>query len=149
MSMFLKILAVVGAICFLGVAACAGAGAIALRGTKAMMAEAETFAATHDQYACESSAFDKAELCDGTLCLLKVTAWHATCLDKATPNPGYCDDVPHPDDIASESWSVEACARVEMDDPESCRMVLGATQALCHNAQWTGKSNGVTVSVAN
>lgn len=148
MSTFAKILAAVALCAFLCVATCAGLGAIAVQNTKALAQDAEAFAATHDQYDCESAAFDRADACDGTICLVKTAAWHGLCLSEATPVADYCDGVPHPNDpSASETWYADACARVQMDNDESCQVVLGATQALCHDADWTAEHNGVTLSI--
>ena len=150
MSTFLKILAAVGAIAFLLVATCAGVGAYAAKDMKGMVKEVEAFAAENDQYGCEAAAFDKAETCNGTICLVKVAAWHGLCLAEATPNTGYCDGVPHPDDTAaSEGWYASTCAKVEMPNDEHCHIVLGATQGMCHSADFKMEANGVPVTLNN
>ncbi len=148
MPTFLKILIGVGVVFGLLAASCAGLATYAAGESKALTADATVFAQTHDQYGCESAAFDKVESCGGVVCLVKAATWHSICLGEATPNSGYCDGVPHPRDTpASESWYADACQRVQMPDDDNCRAILGATQALCHNAAWRARTGGVNVSV--
>ncbi len=148
MSTFLKIFLVVGLVFILGAASCAGLASYAMKDSKAVLEDAQAFADTHDQYECESAAFDKVEACDGTICIVKAAAWHGICLTQATPNPGYCDGVPNPNHtVASEAWYAETCAKVQMDNDDNCHAILGATQALCHDTSWQTQSNGVTLSV--
>ncbi len=148
MSTFLKILLSVGLVFVLGAASCAGLASYAVKDSKALFTDAQSFADTHDQYECESASFDKAEACGGTLCLVKVAAWHSLCLTEATPNVGYCDGVPSPNHpVASEAWYAEACAKVQMDNDDTCHVILGATQALCHDSEWQTQTGGMTVSL--
>lgn len=148
MSTFAKIFLLVGLIFVLGAASCAGLASYAVKDTRAILLDAQAFGVTHDQYECESASFDKVEECSGTICMVKVAGWHSICLTEATPNHGYCDDVPNPNHaVASEAWYGEACAKVQMPDDDSCRVILGATQALCHQTEWTTERGGVTVSL--
>lgn len=150
MPTFLKIFGVVGLIFILGAASCAGLASYAVKDTKAVVADAKSFASAHDQYECESAALDKADACRGTICLVKAAAWHATCLTQATPNDGYCDGVPDPNHtVASEDWYAEACAKVQMSNDDNCQFILGATQGLCHNTEWKADSGGATVTFNN
>ena len=104
----------------------------------AMGREAETsaaeFAASHDQDACVGEGLKKTDACDGIMCEAQTKIFLEKCIQRATPTPGFCEDVPPSSEIMKTvSWVQEQCRRRgrPADDQRCTRLMQGIPPA-CH-----------------
>ena len=58
------------------------------------------------------------------------------CLESSSPTPGFCDDVPSPNDIIkSAAWQLQKAKEAGMPDDPYCRQVFGTVQQHCQKAR--------------
>lgn len=99
------------------------------------VAEADTFAATHDQAGCREETLRRVDACEvATLsCFTQGSIFLNRCFRAATPTPGVCDGVPAQGDIfGTTAWAQHECNdRGHRDDPR-CNQVQQLFQLVCH-----------------
>lgn len=105
--------------------------------TQRATTEARAFARAHSQGECMNEGLRRARGCTGFQCQVATQSFTSTCLSAATPTPGICDGVPHPQDFMSSSrWLSSRCpvtGPTSVPDQASlaCRNVVPALQGYC------------------
>ncbi len=99
--------------------------------------EARTWARGHAQAECLDQGMVRARTCAGFTCQMGVQTFTSNCLSLATPTPGLCEGVPHPQDFQSGSiWRNGRCpitGTQSAPDATStaCLQVMSILQAHC------------------
>ena len=105
-----------------------------VEGAQKTIAEADAFAATHDQQGCMGEGLTRSTQCTGIMCNTELQVFVQRCLQKATPNAGICDGVPRPNEImATANWSLAECQKKNRSD-QQCRQLMQALPNYCNAA---------------
>jgi hypothetical protein len=101
---------------------------------KQTMAEAEAYAADHDQRACVDEGLRRLDVCDGLVCESKAKVFVSTCIKKAQATAGFCEGVPAKSQIIDTSlWVIDECVRQgRQSDDSSCHRFMQALPEACH-----------------
>ena len=105
--------------------------------TQRQQTEARTFARTHAQAECMDEGIRRSRGCAGFSCQVGVQSFTSACLSTATPTPGLCDGVPHPQDFQSGSiWRNGRCPvtgtqSVPDATTRACQQVTPVLQGYC------------------
>jgi len=63
------------------------------------------------------------------------------CLDASSPTPGFCDDVPRPNEIMrSASWQIQKCKDAEVPADPFYRQIFAGVQQYCERSRHRPKS---------
>lgn len=106
--------------------------------SKDTMAEAQAYAASHDQNACVDEGLRKVAKCDGFVCEAQTKIFTTMCLQEAQRTPGFCDDVPPPSEIMKTSrWVVAECERRGKPGNQRCSRLVQAVPEVCQSSHRT------------
>jgi hypothetical protein len=100
-----------------------------------VMAEAESFAASHSQDECIDEGLRRKDACGSgmeVICNAEAGIFLRRCLEAAAPTPGLCDGVPPPGEImAGATWAVGYCAARGRSGDQQCAQFVRAIVEYC------------------
>jgi hypothetical protein len=103
------------------------------------IAEADSFASTHDDTACLDEGLHRGDACQptGISCLTQVSVFLDRCFDAAHPTPGLCDGVPGQAQIMeSAQWAQRTCdAHGHPSDPRCPQLAQSVLRACARRAR--------------
>lgn len=106
---------------------------------KQAVAEADAYAASHDQNECVEEGLRRLSACGviAFTCELRTGSFTATCLQKARKAEGFCQDVPPRGEIIKTSlWVISECQRRgKQADDQRCHRLMQAVPQACHEAK--------------
>src|SRR5688500_12439396 len=140
MPTWAKILIVVGLIIVLGVIAVIAGGAdwwsrnkdtLIARG-KAEVTEGRDLGRTTDNQGCVDQSVLRYKKEPGFTTLIATTLYMRSCLDVSRTTPGFCDEVPKPNEFTrSANWRAAQCAKANLSGDNYCQQLFAPLQDFC------------------
>ncbi len=109
-------------------------------------AEGERWSPGHTQAECLVEGMRRDASCHHVACKLPIQAFVEVCLERATPTPGLCDDVPAPSDGDDDlRWREARCRRTHPGAVRACFSFIPLLQLHCaqHRPTRIGSSSTV------
>lgn len=140
MSSTVKIILALVAVMFLGIVGVGVAGYMWIESNseqlkqqgEAIKAEAEKYGREHNQNHCVGASLKKLDRCDGIICRAKVGVFLSHCLEHSQVVPGFCDSIPHSNDImGTVTWSLKVCTDVGRAGDQPCARLMRSMQKHC------------------
>ena len=100
---------------------------------KQLAQDAKTYAETHTQSECLAAAVERTKTCDSVFCQPAGAIFASTCLEKATPSPELCREIPE-SAISRWLWPGRRCSELDADS-KACRLIYQMVAAHCEGVQ--------------
>jgi hypothetical protein len=93
--------------------------------------EAEAAGKQTDDQGCLDQALERYRKDQGFGGAISSGIFLQTCLKESRPTPGFCDDVPRPNElIKTTSWQIKKCKEAGLED-QYCRQIFAQVQQYC------------------
>ena len=101
-------------------------------GAPEAMAEADAFGRGTTQEGCVDEGISRLQQCDGFRCQVGTVAFLQACLPASQESPGFCAQVPTPDQMMNTvRWAVEQCEARGAPN-EECGRLIRRVQDFCY-----------------
>ena len=100
------------------------------------MKEGEEAGKKTDNQGCVDQSLVRYKKSPGIGGALSTSIFLQGCLEESSPTPGFCDDVPRPNEIMkSASWQMQKCKDAGMPADPYCRQIFAAVQQYCERSR--------------
>ena len=140
MPTWAKVLIIIGLVIVLGVIAVVAGAAFwwsrnkdaVIGGIKAEVTEGRELGRTTDNQGCVDQSVLRYKKDPGFTPLIAATLYMRSCLDVSRTTPGFCDEVPRPNEFTrSAQWRVAQCARINLSGDNYCQQLFAPVQDFC------------------